>query len=83
MKKKIVTLDLKNDLNSIISFEAWVKKTTKDYGEGDKDRVPAGHLEKYLGYIRNKLNEVVGSNKVDWIKAIEELQERLQDVKNK
>lgn len=83
MKKKIVTLDLKNDLNSIISFEAWIKNKTKDYGEGDKDRVPVGHLEKYLGHIKNKLNEFVGSNKADWIMAIEELQKRLQDVKNK
>lgn len=83
MKKKLITLKLKNDLNSIISFEAWIKKTTKDYGESNKDKVPIGHMEKYLGYIKKKLNEVVGSNKADWIKAIEDLQERLKDVKNK
>lgn len=83
MKKKLITLKLKNDLNSIISFEAWIKKTTKDYGEDNKDKVPIGHMEKYLGYIRKRLNEVVGSNKADWINAIEDLQERLKDVKNK
>lgn len=83
MKRKKITLTLKKDLNSIVSFESWVKKSTGDYGEGGKDKVPVGHLQKYLDYINNELDEVVGSNKSDWKKAIDKLQERLSDVKSK
>lgn len=83
MKRKKITLTLKKDLNSIVSFESWVKKSTGDYGEGNRDKVPVVHLQKYLDYINNKLDEFVGSNKSDWKKAIDKLQERLGDVTSK
>jgi len=83
VKTKKIILTLKKDLNSIVSFESWVKKSTGDYGEGDRDRVPLGHLQKYLNYINNKLDEIIGSNKSDWKKAIDSLQERVSNVKSK
>lgn len=80
MKNKKVTLNLKEDLNSIISFRSWIKDVTKDY---EDKKVPDGDLDKYLGYIRRKLDAMIGKNKADWIKAIEELQESIKDGKNK
>ena len=80
MKNKKVTLTLKEDLNSIISFESWIKNVTKKY---EDKKVPKGDLEKYLGYIKRKLEVIAGKNKSDWIKAIDKLQERLKDGRNK
>ena len=80
MKNKKVTLNLKEDLNSIISFRSWIKDATKDY---EDRKVPDGDLDKYLGYIKRKLDDMVGKNKADWIKAIDELQESIKDGKNK
>lgn len=80
MKNKKVTLNLKEDLNSIISFRSWVKDVTKDY---ENKKIPDGDLDKYLGYIKRKLDDMVGKNKADWVKTIEELQESIKDGKNK
>jgi hypothetical protein len=82
MKEKKVTLKL-SDLSSIVSFEDWIKKTTKDYGDSLRDRVPREDLKIYLNYILGQLDQTIGKNKAEWKAEINTLLKRLDNVKNK
>lgn len=79
MENRKVILNL-NHLNSIFSFERWIKKTVGGY---DDKRVPPGELDKYLGYVERTLANSIGSNKVEWFNALKKIRGSIEDAKNK
>ena len=62
-------------LNSLISFERWIKSALS-IPKGK--RIPLNHLEKYLGYIQGKLQEEIGANKDEWNKIISSLLDNVE-----
>ena len=77
-KSKRAILRMKH-LNSIFSFEKWIKS---GISYSRKNRISLNHIEKYLGYIRGKVKEQVGSNKDEWLKQIDKLMESVEKSKN-
>jgi hypothetical protein len=77
-KTKILKLE---NLNSLISFDDWIKKAISRYSK--KNRISLIEKEKYLNYIMSKVGEEVGKNKSDWIIAINSLLERLEYERSK
>jgi hypothetical protein len=68
-----------NHLNSLISFERWIRTSLSVPKE---KKIPLNHLEKYLGHIQWKLQEEVGANKDEWNEVISSLLDNLEKKKN-
>lgn len=77
-KSRRAILKMKH-LNSIFSFEKWIKS---GISYSRKNRISLNHIEKYLGYIRGKVKEEVGSNKDEWLEKIDDLIESVKKKKD-
>ncbi len=64
------------DINSLISFEEWVKDNLSLYKEGGK--VPSGHLKVFLEYIQQDLNMIEAEQRRDWKEKVKTLLERVE-----
>ena len=70
------TLDLK-DLNSLVSFEDWLKMNLSIYPKDQK--IPRKHLTSLLEYIKNKVREQKVKDKAQWLKKLDLLTRRSKD----
>lgn len=65
------------DINSLISFEEWIKENLSLYA--DSETVPREHLQTYLEYIKQTVYEQRVVDKKDWIEKIDSLIERTKN----
>ena len=73
-----VTKPLKfEDINSLISFEEWIKNNLTLYGEDD--RVEKPNMLTFLKYIQGELKNLDSEVTKEWAKKIISLIERLED----
>ena len=66
-----------DDLNSLISFEEWIKRNLGLYDE-DKS-VPFSHIKIFLEHIKNKVKEQRVFEKREWFEQIDQLIERIEE----
>jgi hypothetical protein len=62
------------DINSLISFEEWLKRSLTIYPEGDP--IPSAHMLTLLGYLREAVYEQKIKDKRKWLEKIDVLIER-------
>ena len=68
---KVLNLD---DLNSLISFEEWIKNNLSLYP--DDEKVSSNHLKIFLQYIKNNARDQRVQDKKAWFDQIDQLLER-------
>ena len=67
-KKRVFRL---KDLNSLISFEDWLKRNLSLYSEDES--VPSSHIISFLEYINQQIKEQKLADKREWQEQVEAL----------
>ena len=62
------------DLNSLISFEQWIKDSLTIYA--DDEKISGDNLKTLLEYVKNQVKENNIEKKAEWFSQIEALSER-------
>ena len=66
------------DLNSLISFEQWIKDSLYVYS--DDEKISNNNLKVFLEYIKNQAKENGVEKKREWFDKIDALIERVDKV---
>jgi|15BtaG_2_1085339.scaffolds.fasta_scaffold00005_80 hypothetical protein len=64
------------DINSLISFEKWIRDNTKLYKEDQV--IDSDHFRIFIEYLKNEMNKVRLLDKKEWLSQFGVLLERLE-----
>jgi len=65
------------DINSLVSFEEWLKSSLSIYPEDDT--IPSSHMISLLEYLRDTVRNQKVMEKRKWLEKIELLIERVKE----
>jgi hypothetical protein len=66
------------DINSIISFGDWIKRSLSLYPDDDSYKIPKEHLLDYLKYLREAVYAQKVKDKRKWLEKIDSLIEGVE-----
>ena len=75
---QVLNLD---DINSLVSLEAWVKKNLSLFDE--EASLPSGKIEIFLNYIKEKVKSQKPADKSEWLEKLDSLEERLIEKRDR